>query len=181
MISDQPAAIGDFDSLTVTLSGARVFRADEDDNLTPAVVNETAGDSDDESDGFVEFDIDSETVDLTTVTGDRAVSVIEGDLDEGRYSGIALNVASAEGVVDGEAVDVMVPSQRLRMIKPFEIGADEELSFVFDINVVQKGPTGDYNLLPAIGKSGVAGDDVDVDEVDMEAPGPAGTDTAADA
>ncbi|MFA9518160.1 DUF4382 domain-containing protein [Halopenitus sp. H-Gu1] len=195
LISDQPVAIEDFDSLDVTFSAARVFQADEDEEITPGVVNGTVNESptpssdddtgdseDDESGGFVEFDLDSVTVDLTQVKGDRAVSVLEAELDEGRYSGIELRVASAEGVVDGEAVDVMVPSDRLRIIKPFEIGADEELNFVFDINVVQKGPTGDYNLLPVIGKSGVAGEDVEVEEVDTEATeatgAPNGTDTA---
>lgn len=187
LISDQPAAIEDFDSLDVTLSSARIFRAGDDDEVTPAAVNgtvtespessptnttadETEDDEDDESDseGFVEFDLDSATVDLTQVKSDRAVSVLEGELDEGRYSGIELRVASAEGVVDGEAVDVMVPSNRLRLIKPFEIGVDAELSFVFDIRVVQKGPNGSYNLLPVIGKSGVTGTDVEVEEIDTE-------------
>ncbi|MFC7041488.1 DUF4382 domain-containing protein [Halonotius sp. GCM10025705] len=180
MISDQPAAIEDFDSLNVTLSAARVFRADEDEELSPRVVNETTNETtassdddpeesaDDGSDGVVEFDLDSVTVDLTKVKGDRAVSVVEGELDAGRYSGIELRVSNAEGVVDGETVDVMVPSNRLRIIRPFEIGADEELNFVFDINVIQKGPRGGYNLLPVIGKSGVAGEDVDVEEVDIE-------------
>ena len=77
-------------------------------------------------------------------------------------------MSSAEGVVDGETVAMMVPSGRLRIIKPFEIAADAELSFVFDINVVQRGPNG-YNLLPVIGKSGVAGEDVD--EIDGEGTG----------
>lgn len=167
LISDQPVTIENFDSLDVTLSGARVFRADEDDERTPGVVNGTTVDSEaDDSEAFVEFDLDSATVDLTQVKGDRAVSVLEAELDDGRYSGIELRVASAEGVVDGEAVDVMVPSNRLRIIKPFEIGADEELNFVFDINVIQKGPRGGYNLLPVIGKSGVVGEDVEVEEVD---------------
>jgi hypothetical protein len=187
LISDQPVAIEDFDSLDVALSAARVFRADEDEEITPRVVNgtdtttddDTEDTEDDDSEGVVEFDLDSVTVDLTQVKGDRAVSVLEGELDEGRYSGIELRVASAEGVVDGEAVDVKVPSNRLRIIKPFEIGSDEELDFVFDINVIQKGPTGGYNLLPVIGKSGVAGEDVEVEEVDLEATGaPNGTDTA---
>ncbi|MCQ4335059.1 DUF4382 domain-containing protein [Natronomonas sp. F2-12] len=190
LISDQPVAIEDFDSLDVTLSAARVFRADEDEEITPGVVNgtdnttddDTEDSEDDESEGVVEFDLDSVTVDLTQVKGDRAVSVLEGELDEGRYSGIELRVASAEGVVDGEAVDVKVPSNRLRIIKPFEIGSDEELDFVFDINVIQKGPTGGYNLLPVIGKSGVAGEDVEVEEVDTDTPeetgAPNGTDTA---
>lgn len=182
LISDQPAAIEDFDSLDVTLSAARVFPADDDEEITSRVVDDTENEStlsspdddadgseDGESRGVVEFDLDSVAVDLTQVKGDRAVSVLEGELDTGRYSGIELQVASAEGVVDGEAVDVMVPSSRLRIIKPFAVGADEELDFVFDINVVQKGPKGGYNLLPVIGKSGVAGEDVTVEEVDTEA------------
>lgn len=187
LISDQPAAIEDFDSLDVTLSSARIFRAGGDEEVTPLTENgtvtqspessptntttdETEDDEDDDGEnaGFVEFDLDSVTVDLTQVVGDRAVSVLENELDEGQYSGIELRVASAEGVVDGEAVDVMVPSNRLRIIKPFEIGADAELSFVFDIEVVQKGPNGSYNLLPVIGKSGVTGTDVEVEEIDTE-------------
>jgi hypothetical protein len=182
LVSDQPAAIGDFDSLSVTLSTARVFRADEDETITPAAVNATATataasateteteDQDDEggSRGAVEFDLDGVTVDLTQVVGDRAVSVLEGELEAGRYSGIELRVANAEGVVDGESVDVMVPSSRLRIVRPFEIAADAELEFVFDINVVRKGPQGGYNLLPVIGKSGVVGEDVEVEEVDSD-------------
>ncbi|WP_181692953.1 DUF4382 domain-containing protein [Natronomonas sp. LN261] len=198
LISDQPVAIEDFDSLDVTLSAARVFRADEDEEITPGVangtVNETAtppsdtttgddtdGSEDDGSGGFVKFDLDSVTVDLTQVKGNRAVSVLEGELEEGRYSGIELRVASAEGVVDGEAVDVMVPSNRLRIVKPFEIGTDEELDFVFDITVIRKGPTGGYNLLPVIGESGVAGEDVEIEEVDTEAAAAAGPATGTDA
>ncbi|WP_299335159.1 DUF4382 domain-containing protein [Haloplanus sp.] len=189
-ISDQPAAIGDFDSLSVALSTARVFRADEDETVTPAAMNatttatpateaETEADADedeaDETSGVVEFDLDGVTVDLTQVLGDRAVSVLEGELEAGRYSGIELRVETAEGVVDGESVDVMVPSDRLRIVKPFDIATDAELAFVFDINVVRKGPQGGYNLLPVIGKSGVVGEDVDV-----EAVAPDENDAAAD-
>lgn len=180
MISDQPAAIGDFDSLDVSLSSARVFRAGDDEELTSAVVNgttpapgstptgTTGDDTAEDGAGFVEFDLDGVAVDLTQVTGDRAVSVLEDEIDPGRYSGIELRVASVEGVVDDGAVDVMVPGNRLRIARPFEVGANEEMGFVFDINVVKKGRTGDYTLLPVIGKSGVAGSDVEVEEVDAE-------------
>jgi len=193
LISDQPAAIEDFESLDVTLSSARVFRAGEDETITPAAITTTvtatteATDTDEtttataeptdtettvpgtdggDASGFVEFELGDVTVDLTEVIGDRAVSVLEGELEEGRYAGIELRVAAAEGVVEDEPVDVMVPSDRLRIVKPFEIAADAELDFVFDINVVRKGPNGGYNLLPVIGKSGVAGEDVEVEEVD---------------
>ena len=210
LISDQPAAIGDFDSLDVTLSSARVFRADEDEEVTSAAVTETETERTDsnatettttemtttpespaatatettaeetedgsEGEGFVELELDGVTVDLTQVVGDRAVSVLEDELEAGRYSGIELLVDSAEGVVDGETVDVTVPSNRLRIIRPFEVAAEEELSFVFDINVVQKGPNGGYNLLPVIGKSGVVGEDVEVEEVDPGEDGDAAED-----
>jgi hypothetical protein len=191
LISDQPAAIEDFESLDVTLSSARVFRADEGEDITSAAVTpdetetatpeptpeETEAGTAEGREGFVELDLDDVTVDLTTVVGDRAVSVLEGELEEGRYSGIELRVAGAEGVVDGETVEVNVPSDRLRIVRPFEIAADEELSFVFDINVVQRGPNG-YNLLPVIGKSGVVGEDVEVDEVDGDGE-TTGTETTA--
>ena len=173
MISDQPAAIRSFDSLNVSLSSARIHRAEDDETMTPGVVTEGNATSSETttdgtgSEGFVEFDLDGVTVDLTQVTGDRAVSVLADELAAGRYSGIELHVESVDGVVDGEDVDVMVPSNRLRIIKPFEVGDGSELDFVFDISVIKKGPNG-YNLLPVVGKSGVAGEDVDVDEVETE-------------
>ena len=191
LISDQPAAIDEFESLDVTLSAARVFRTDEGEDITSAAVtpdetetetpeptpDETAAGTAEGRDGYVELDLDDVTVDLTEVVGDRAVSVLEGELEEGRYSGIELRVAAAEGVVDGETVEVNVPSNRLRVVRPFEVVTDEELSFVFDINVVQRGQNG-YNLLPVIGKSGVVGEDVEVDEVDGDGE-TTGTETTA--
>ena len=166
LISDQPTVIDDFDSLDVTISSARVFLAGESDELTTGVINETSTETGN-GEGFIEFEFDAETVDLTQVKGDRAVAVLEDELEAGQYTGIELHVDSAEGVVDGEDVEVKVPSNRLRIARPFEIAADEELSFVFDINVVRKGTMDEYNLLPVIGKSGVAGEDVEVEEVDV--------------
>ena len=58
-----------------------------------------------------------------------------------------------------------IPSGKLQIVKPFEIEPGEELSFVFDINVVRKGSEGGYNLLPVISESGVAGEDVEVEEI----------------
>jgi hypothetical protein len=165
LISDQPTVIDDFDSLNVTISSARIFRAGDDEEVTTGVINETSTETGN-GEGFIEFEFDAETVDLTQVTGDRAVAVLEDELEAGQYTGIELHVDSAEGVVEGEDVDVKVPSNRLRIARPFEIAADEELGFVFDINVIRKGTMDEYNLLPVIGKSGVVGEDVEVEEVD---------------
>ncbi|WP_206043396.1 DUF4382 domain-containing protein [Haloarcula rubripromontorii] len=189
LISDQPAAIGDFDSLNVSFSRARIFRASEEteDTATETATADPTGtatadsteaettdptetetpddDADEDADGgFVVRDLDGATVDLTEVVGDRAIGVLDGELEAGRYSKIELYAESVEGVVDGESVDVKIPSGKLQITKPFEVVAGESVEFVFDINVVKKG-NGGYNLLPVISESGVAGRDVDVEEV----------------
>lgn len=213
LISDQPTAIDDFDSLDVSFDRARIFRGEGADgdgdanndgdasdtspanatktdtatlNATEtatAAANETematanatatatetasepADDADDGQRGFFVIDLGGATVDLTQVVGDKAMGVFDGELPEGRYTKIELYAASVEGVVDGEPVDVMIPSGKLQIVKPFEVVAGETLSFVFDINVVEKGQTGEYNLLPVISGSGVAGKDVEVENV----------------
>ena len=137
--------------------------------------SEDGEDGGDESGGKVErrrdfywLDLEGATVDLTRVVGDKATPVFEGGLSEGTYQKIELHVSGTEGVVDGEVVDVKVPSEKLQITHPFEVSADEPVEFVFDINVVKKGGGNGYNLKPVISESGVAGKDVEVEEVDKE-------------
>lgn len=215
LISDQPVAIGEFDSLNVSFDYARIFRADndddededadddlnetdddddvdgnetdtdsngnetdtdddpdeavdeDDDDVDDDDVNETETDDDDDDDiGFTTLDLEGETVDLTQVVGEDAMGVFEGELEAGQYAKIELHAQDVEGIVDGEEVEVMIPSGKLQITKPFEVTEGETVSFVFDINVVKRGNTGKYNLLPVISESGVAGQDVDVNEID---------------
>jgi hypothetical protein len=193
LISDQPVAIDEFDSLDVTLDRARIFRSggEDDDGTTatpdgnatatptgngPATMTATStptpdADEDEDEDedgdeqGYSVVDLDGATVDLTTVVGDRAITVFDGELPAGRYAKIELYAAGVEGVVDGETVDVTIPSGKLQITKPFEVGEGDPVDFVFDINVVRRGQSGGYNLLPVISESGVAGSDVEVTEV----------------
>lgn len=199
LISDQPVAIDEFDSLVVHLDRARVFSADDEDEAegemeptttsepsetptptetpestdtpSPTETEEEAAEETDESDnqeGFYAIDLEGESVDLTTLLGEKALSVFEGSLPAGRYTKIELYAASVEGVVDGAKVDVKIPSEKLQIIKPFEVEAGKTVNFVFDITVVRKGPSGGYNLIPVIAKSGVAGKDVEMQEVDPD-------------
>ncbi|WP_265109357.1 DUF4382 domain-containing protein [Halosolutus halophilus] len=119
--------------------------------------------------GFYILDLDGATVDLTQVVGDKATNVFEGGLSEGTYQKIELYVSDVEGIVDGEAVEVNVPNEKLQINKSFEIGGDDSVEFVFDINVVKRGPDNGYNLKPVISKSGVNGKDIDVQEVKDDA------------
>ena len=196
LVSDAPADIDDFEELVVTLDGARLFHADEetesnetDDEEMEAnetdeetETNETddeemeANETDDDAAadtqaGFTTVEIDDATVDLTQVIGADAVSVFDGDLAEGRYAKLELNVAAAEGIVDGESVAVKVPSERLQITKPFTVRPDETVDFVFDITVVKRGQTNGYILQPVVSESGVAGRDVEMREVEADGSG----------
>lgn len=195
LISDQPADIGDFDSLTVSFSHARVFRGTGDAETTEATdadeteatattevteeptetseADEEADEEDDEDEedgenGFTEFDLDGASVDLTEVVGDAAMPVLDGELSPGRYTKIELHASDVVGIVDGEEAEVKIPSGKLMLTKPFEVVAGESVDFVFDINVVKRGKGNSYNLLPVISQSGVAGKDVEVEEVEDE-------------
>ena len=137
------------------------------------------GDDDGENRAWFELDLDGATVDLTQVVGDRAMGVFEGELEAGRYTKIELYVDGVVGIVDGERADVKVPSEKLQIVKPFEVDPEEPVEFVFDINVVRKGQGG-YNLLPVIAKSGVNGKDVEVEEIGRADDGDAGDDGDAD-
>jgi len=124
-------------------------------------------DQDDESDrGFTVVDLDDATVDLTQVIEDDAIAVFDGEIPAGSYEKIELSVTTVEGIVDGEEVDVKLPSEKLQITNGFEVTSDEPVSFVFDINVVKRGPNNGYILKPVISGSGVAGRDVEVNEID---------------
>lgn len=196
LISDQPVAIDDFDSLTVWLDEARVFpegSPDDDDADTPTPTPDstpeptpspTPNESDDNStadgldanissadgqQGFFFLDLEDASVDLTQVIGDKAIEVFDGELEAGRYTKIELYPSDVEGIVDDEEVTVHIPSDRLQIVTPFEIVAGEELSFVFDINVVRRGQGDEYNLTPVIAESGVVGEDLEgIEEIDPD-------------
>ncbi|MFP9190259.1 DUF4382 domain-containing protein [Natronosalvus vescus] len=137
---------------------------DGDDDETEDTGNDSNGR------GFFELNLEGATVDLTQVVGGKAMKVFDGDLEPGRYNKIELYAADIEGIVDGEVADVKIPSEKLQIVKPFEVTEEDPVTFVFDINVVRKGHGG-YNLLPVITKSGVVGEDVDVEEIDPEDDG----------
>ncbi|MEF8807975.1 DUF4382 domain-containing protein [Natronomonas sp.] len=152
---------------------------DESEEDDQSDEEDAESDEEDEPDrGFYTLDLDDATVDLTQVVGDRAMPVFDGELEPGTYQKVELNVAGTEGIVDGEPAEVKVPSEKLQITKPFEVREGESVDFVFDINVVKRGQENSYNLTPVISQSGVADEDVEVEEVDEgESDEPEGTET----
>lgn len=78
LISDTPADIGDFDSLKVSFSKMRIFK---------------------DNDSFDEFPLNN-TVDLTQVVGEKAISILDISIDTGSYTKLELFASSVEGIVN---------------------------------------------------------------------------------
>jgi hypothetical protein len=138
-VTDAPADIGDFSSLMVDISKIRIHK--------------TQGGK------WLEFTPNITDFDLTGLVDGNMLEVLNVDLETGMYSQIVLEVSSADGTLvnqtNGTVVQIMVPSDSLKIIKPFMITDGGDVEFIFDINVVRKGQSTNYNLKPVIGKSGV--------------------------
>jgi hypothetical protein len=152
LVSDAPADIEDFKSLVVTFDQTRIFKAEENDSEA----------------GFEIRPLNHSQANLTELVGEKALPILNTSLEAGRYAKIELYVEKVDAVLSSsETAAVNVPSEKLQIVKPFEIVPDKTTTFVFDINVVRKGHSNEYNLLPVISKSGVVGEDIDeVEEVE---------------
>jgi hypothetical protein len=140
LISDEVNAIGDFESLNVSISKIGL---------------QLGGDSGQ----WVEFEPQVKDVDLTLVQGDETQEVWRGNVPEGQYAKVFINVADVRGVLKetGQTVDVKLPSQKLHISKQFQITADMVTSFTYDLTVVAAGSPQSgikYILKPQIGQSG---------------------------
>lgn len=125
--TDAPDNIGDFSSLTITVSSIDVQGTGGSTSYTPS----------------------QPTFDLTKLTNGNTTTLFKDQVAAGNYSRLEFKVASAKGVLraGGAAIDVKSPSGTLFLNKHFTVGAGETTTFVFDIHVVKKG-TGDYSLQP---------------------------------
>lgn len=175
LVSDEEADIDDFESLNVTIDEVRIEPANE----TQEPIVETLD--------------EPRTVDLTAVKGDKAEEIVRSTVPAGSYDKVELSVVDKfdspgavrktpgrvkQSVVDSEEgakqfveqqdVQVMVPSGKLQIEKEFTVSPNSTVSFVFDMQVVLKGATSEYNLQPNIGESGVEGEDVPEQEEDEE-------------
>lgn len=148
LISDQRAAIEDFDYLNVEFSHANIFAVNNSSEEVQRISLENTS-----------------AVDLTQVRNLSAESLINSSLAVGNYSKIDLYSERINASVDGEDVEVKIPPGKLMLTKPFEIRPNSTTSFVFDIQVVLRGNQQNnqgYILKPVISQSGVAGEDVEM-------------------
>ncbi len=140
LISDEVNAIGDFESLNVSIS-----------KIGLQLGGETGQ--------WIEFDPEVEVADLTLLEGDKAQEIWRGDIPEGQYTKVFIQVSVVSGVLKetGEPVNVKLPSEKLQISKGFEVTSSSMISFVYDITVIATGSSQSgikYILKPQAGQSG---------------------------
>ncbi|PSQ56355.1 hypothetical protein BRD22_06020 [Halobacteriales archaeon SW_8_68_21] len=165
-VTDQPADIGDFESLVVTVEGfwlgpegARPESdgdgGDESDgNETDADGNETDGgnETDDEADvpgrEYHEFDEPREA-DLVELQNGETQLIDERELETGEYPYLQLDVSAADGTLtDGTEAAVDLPGNApLKFNEAFEVRENTQTTFTADFAPVLRG-NGRYLLRP---------------------------------
>jgi len=135
LISDEVNAIGDFSSVTVTISKIGLQQKD--------------------SGKWLEFKPEITEVDLTQVQGDAVQEVWQGDIPEGQYKQVFIYVDDVRGVLKatGQTVEVKLPSRKLHISQPFVVTTDTVTSFTYDLTVVARGNQ-QYLLKPQADQSG---------------------------
>lgn len=140
LISDEVNAISDFESLKVTIAKVGLNLGDD-------------------SNSWVEFEPEVKEVDLTLLPGDKAQEIWRGDVPEGRYNKVFIQVSNVSGILKetGSPVEVKLPSGKLQISKPFEVTSGSVTNFVYDVTVVAAGSPQagiKYILKPQVGQSG---------------------------
>jgi len=193
-ISDQQNAIDQFEHLNVTITEVTLVRADEDDEddadtddadaddsnandenetetTEPTETESTETSESDDGDAGdseqVTYEVDDVTLDLTELQGANASKLGSVPVPNGTYTTVFIEVESVNGTLtDGSPANVKLPSNKLRLNKEFTVGDGEEVDFVYDVTVFERGPNG-YILKPVAGESGT-GDEVEIRDVDED-------------
>lgn len=144
LISDEVNAIEHFESLEITISSI---------GLLPA------GETEEDTEGWITPGIAPRTVDLRKLIGDNATELWTGYVEPGSYTKVFIYVTEniTYSLESGGEADIKLPSNKLQVPSLFEVskdGSDSIVSFVFDVTVVEAGMSGQYIIKPQIAQSG---------------------------
>lgn len=137
LISDDVNAIGDFQSLNVSISRIGLQLEGE-------------------SSRWIELDPEVGVIDLTLLQEDKAQEIWRGNVPEGQYTKVFIHVSNVSGILketDG-LVSVKLPSEKLQISNPFSVKSGSVVNFVYDVTVVEAGKSGQYIIKPQVAQSG---------------------------
>jgi hypothetical protein len=138
LVSDDVNAIEDFENVYVTIESVRTLKSGKDA-------------------GWIGFEPETKTFDLAALPGEVTQELWRGNLPEGSYKQVFIDVSKVNGVLKstGGNVEIKLPANKLILSVPFEVAPGYTTSFVYDLTVIQKG-NGDYQLKPQAGESGAS-------------------------
>ena len=154
-VTDQPADIGDFESLVVTIEGIWLgpegAESGADGNETDADGNETDdGEDADEPAGreYREFD-EPQEADLVQLQNGETQLIDEREIEVNTYRFLQLDVSNVDGTLEGgDEADVDLPGNApLTFNEEFEVRENARTSFTADFAPVRRG-NGTYLLRP---------------------------------
>lgn len=150
LISDEVNDIGDFQNLDISISKVTLHLGGDEEKV-------------------VEFEPGIQTVNLADLQGNRAREIWRGDIPEGEYIKVVLEVSQVSGVLrdSGEEIEIKLPSCKLQISKPFLVESGEVTNFVYDLTVVEAGKSGQYILKPQISQSGADQDFIRIEKEDQ--------------
>ena len=160
---------GTEDDDTETAADTNATDAEEIETPDADDGSDEGDESDDGESGWVEYEVDNRTVDLTELKGANATKLSSLDAPNGTYGKVFVYVSDVDGTLKhGSDQRVKLPSGKLQLNSEFTVGDGEEVDFVFDITAFKAGNSGKYVLKPVISESGT---DVEIDDVDAEEAG----------
>lgn len=160
-VTDQPADIGDFESLVVTIdgvwlgpegatSGTDETEANATDDETTTDDQNATGEEEADAAGreYHEFD-EPQQADLVQLQGENTQLIDERELSTATYRFLQLDVSAVDGILaDGDDAAIDLPGNApLTFNEPFEIRENTRTSFTADFAPVRRG-TGRYLLRP---------------------------------
>lgn len=140
-VTDAPA--GNITSVNVTVDQIRIHRAGAGNEsgweTIPIVVN-----------GNVTSNV---TFDLYQIVGNETVLGYEPSVVAGNYTQLRMHIISVNVTIDGEIRSASVPSEWLKVVRPFEVESGGTTTLVIDFNVAKSivvTGAGDVKLKPVV-------------------------------
>lgn len=135
-ITDKAAEI-DIEKALVTVSGIEVHKA---------------GEKEEEEGNWFEAVKEAKTFDLITIKGVKEF-LGTAELRAGKYTQVRLQVDKALVTIDGKEYDLTVPSDKLKLVREFEIAEGKTTTLTLDFDAkdsIYDAGKGDYKLKPTI-------------------------------